>query len=112
MGFAQFLPSTWMAYKDRLAAMLGATPSPWNPRDAFLATAVYLADLGANKGGTENERIAAARYYAGGRWRSYLYSYGAKVIELASYYEGQLSILQKNAMLEPRGLSVLDLLAR
>jgi len=95
MGVAQFLPSTWMLYKDRIQKITGSYPSPWNPRDAFLATALYLADAGARDQTYASERIAAAKYYAGSRWRYYLYSYGARVMERVSYYAEQISILQK-----------------
>ena len=39
--------------------------NPWNPRDAFFASAVYLQKLGA----TKDECNAAASYYAGPGWR-------------------------------------------
>jgi peptidoglycan hydrolase CwlO-like protein len=93
MGIAQFLPSTWMLYKDRIAKITGGAPSPWNPRDAFIATALYLSDAGASKGGYTNERIAAAKYYAGSRWRYYLSSYGDRVMDRAKYYGEQIAVL-------------------
>ena len=40
--------------------------NPWNPRDAFFASAIYLQKLGA----TKDECNAAASYYAGPGWRS------------------------------------------
>ncbi|MEW5805327.1 MAG: lytic murein transglycosylase [Patescibacteria group bacterium] len=95
MGIAQFIPSTWMIYKDRIQKITGTMPSPWNPRDAFLATSLYLSDAGASNANYTNERIAAAKYYAGGRWRYYLYSYGDRVMELARYYENQIQILKQ-----------------
>ena len=94
MGIAQFLPSTWLLYKNRIQAITGSVPSPWNPRDAFIATALYLRDAGASKGGYTDERIAAAKYYAGSRWRYYLGTYGDRVMDRAKYYEGQISILR------------------
>lgn len=97
MGIAQFLPSTWMIYKRRIQAITGTVPSPWNPRDAFVATSLYLSDAGAGKGDYTNERIAAARYYAGNRWRYYLRSYGDRVLELARQYENQINILKRSA---------------
>lgn len=48
MGPAQFLPSTWLGYKDRVAAITGRSPAnPWNITDAFVAAALYLTDKGA-----------------------------------------------------------------
>lgn len=40
--------------------------NPWNPRDAFFVSGVYLTELGALK----NECTAARRYYAGSNWQS------------------------------------------
>ncbi|HCI05188.1 MAG: Peptidoglycan DL-endopeptidase CwlO [Parcubacteria group bacterium GW2011_GWC1_45_9] len=95
MGISQFIPSTWMLYKSRIQKITGSLPSPWNPRDAFLATALYLADAGAANASYSKERIAAAKYYAGSRWSLYLRSYGDKVMKLASYYEDQIKILKQ-----------------
>jgi len=97
MGIAQFLPSTWILYKDRIKAIVGRTPSPWNPQDAFIASALYLADAGATAKTYAAERQAAAKYYAGRRWRYYLYSYGSHVMELASGYQSQIEILKRTA---------------
>lgn len=69
MGPSQFIPSTWNMYKSRIASALGkSVPNPWEPRDAFMASAIYLADLGASEGGYTAERRAALKYYAGGNW--------------------------------------------
>ncbi len=66
MGPAQFIPSTWMLYNTRLKASLGTSaPDPWNPEHAFMASATYLADLGANAKTFTAERTAACRYYSG-----------------------------------------------
>lgn len=66
MGPAQFIPSTWQLLKNRIALMLGInTPDPWYARDAFMASAIYLTDLGAVKDSYTGERNAACRYYSG-----------------------------------------------
>lgn len=68
MGPSQFIPSTWELFKDRLGTSLGLNGNninPWNPEHAILATAVYMADLGASSGGYTAERNAACRYYSG-----------------------------------------------
>ncbi len=86
MGPSQFIPSTWKGYKTRIADALGKTvPNPWDPKDAFMASAIYLKDLGAATGGFSAEREAALRYYAGGNW--YLAKnafYGRQVMEKAT----------------------------
>lgn len=66
MGPAQFIPSTWNLFKDRIAKVVGkAIPSPWEARDAFAASSIYLGDLGAISGSYTAERNAACRYYSG-----------------------------------------------
>ena len=69
MGPSQFIPSTWLAFQPQLAPLLGVTmPNPWNPKDAFMASSLYLAQLGADTQSYSDEREAALRYYAGGAW--------------------------------------------
>lgn len=66
MGPAQFIPSTWMIFKDRIAKMIGVDmANPWRAKDAFMASAIYLTDLGAVAGSFTGERNAACRYYSG-----------------------------------------------
>lgn len=66
MGPAQFIPSTWQLLKARIANLLGIkTPDPWYAKDAFMASAIYLTDLGAVKDSYTGERNAACRYYSG-----------------------------------------------
>ncbi len=83
MGPAQFIPSTWSSYISRLSATLGAHPDPWNPRHAFIASATFLADLGAAKRGYSAEHEAAARYYAGGNWNTLGQGYANSVLNHA-----------------------------
>ena len=68
MGPSQFIPSTWELFKGKLGSSLGIKAdnvNPWNPEHAILATAVYMADLGAGSGGYTAEKNAACRYYSG-----------------------------------------------
>ena len=70
MGPSQFIPSTWASYEKRIASAAGVSiPDPWIPHDAFFASGLYLADLGADAGGYSAESTAAAKYYAGSNWR-------------------------------------------
>ncbi len=99
MGPAQFIPSTWILYKDRIGEITGSRPpNPWNPRDAFFASATLLKDNGANKGTRADERLAALRYLAG--WKNatkpaYAF-YGNEVMDLADKYQQQIDILKGN----------------
>ncbi len=67
MGPAQFIASTWMLFKDRVAKAIGVnTPNPWNPEHAFVASSFYLTDLGAANGSYTGEIRAACKYYGSG----------------------------------------------
>jgi peptidoglycan hydrolase CwlO-like protein len=66
MGPSQFIPATWDQYDERVEKAVGVkVANPWNPRHAFVASALYLADLGAAKRTFEAEREAACKYYSG-----------------------------------------------
>ncbi|MDP3882850.1 MAG: hypothetical protein Q8Q48_02225 [Candidatus Staskawiczbacteria bacterium] len=65
MGPAQFIPSTWMLFQDRLTSVLGKAPDPWAIKDSFTASAMYLSDLGASAQTYSKESNAASRYYGG-----------------------------------------------
>lgn len=91
MGPAQFIPTTWVLFKDRVANLTGrGMASPWNVEDAFTAAALYLADAGATSQQKTGE-IAAARTYISGRpscppvgaARTACISYANRVYELS-----------------------------
>lgn len=66
MGPSQFIPSTWQLIENRIAKALNiAHADPWNPRDAIMASGIYLSDLGASGQTYTTERTAACRYYSG-----------------------------------------------
>lgn len=86
MGPAQFIPSTWMMLRNRVAGNLGiATVDPWTPRDAFMAAGVYLGDIGASGGTRSAERDAACRYFSGSKCSKSTWAagYGDSVIAKA-----------------------------
>ena len=65
MGPAQFIPSTWNLYANRLKSFLGRDGNPWSIQDAFAAAGLYLSDLGAGGKTMATEKSAASRYYGG-----------------------------------------------
>ena len=88
MGPAQFIASTWMGLATRVASALGFSgmANPWNPQHAFMASAIYLSDLGASNNGYTAESNAACRYYSGSSCSksSLIKSYGTSVMALAN----------------------------
>ena len=96
MGPAQFIPSTWELFKERVSAATGSgVANPWKPLDAFMASAMYLSDLGGastNAVSTTAQKNAACRYYSGqacGRVSGST-SYGNNILFMA--YSGSNSI--------------------
>lgn len=66
MGPAQFIPTTWTIFEGRLKKLLGYDASPWTPKDAFMASSMYLTDLGAVGTSVAAQHKAACRYYGTG----------------------------------------------
>ncbi len=93
MGPGQFIASTWMLFKERIARAIGVSiPNPWNPEHAFIASAMYLTDLGAYAGSYTGEKKAACKYYGTGGASC---SYGNQVMALAnSIQRDQIDPLQ------------------
>ncbi len=97
MGPAQFIPSTWVLYQARIAKAAGHPGSPANPYDnldAFTATAIYMADLGASAQTPQAERTAALKYFAGGNYTNPAYSfYGDGVMGFADQFQQDIETL-------------------
>lgn len=95
MGPAQFMPTTWQLYDDKIASITGHNPpSPWDPKDAFVAAALLLKDNGATAGNSNSERTAALKYLAGSYWKKSAYAfYGDDVMDLAAKYQGMIDVL-------------------
>lgn len=87
MGPAQVMPQTWEGIEGRVSSLLGkAAANPYELTDAFVATAVFLADRGAaNPAG---EYKAVGQYIAGPNWELFPW-YSDRVFEVAKEYEKQ-----------------------
>ncbi len=91
MGPAQFIPSTWIGYKDQVAQITGKPADPWDIRDAFLASALKLAAGGATS--QDGEWAAAMRYFSGGTNTKYRF-YGDNVVATAAQYQSDIDQLK------------------
>jgi membrane-bound lytic murein transglycosylase B len=96
MGPAQFIPSTWQIFAARVAKANGVgVANPWNASDAFTASAMYLADLGATAQTASAERNAACRYYSGRACGSSGNTfYGDQVMARALKLQGDIDLIQ------------------
>jgi len=97
MGPAQIMPATWLAYKSKISEITGNDPpSPWNVKDAFVASALYLVNKGAAEKTGETEWKAAMMYLAGANWqKASLRFYGDQVMDIAEQFQEQINMLEK-----------------
>lgn len=90
-------PWQYVSSKDRVRKLLnGSSPSnPWNARDAIMATAMLMADNGADAQTQKAEWLAAMRYFAGwsGASNPAYYFYGDAVMEFASAFQKDIDQL-------------------
>ncbi|MEX1997634.1 MAG: hypothetical protein WEA04_03085 [Candidatus Andersenbacteria bacterium] len=85
MGPGQFMPATWEVIEARVGQLMNkAQPNPYELTDAFVATAIFLADRGATSPAGEYE--AVNRYLAGPNWQRFTW-YGDRVMAVAKEYE-------------------------
>ncbi len=92
MGPAQFIPSTWGGYKSRLKTVLGHDADPWNPKDAFIASAMLLTDKGAVGNVPSLQHIAACKYYGTGGATC---GYSNSVMKLKIGIQANIDLLQE-----------------
>jgi hypothetical protein len=95
MGPAQFIPSTWMIFENRIEKALGVKQAdPWRAKDAFTASGMYLGDLGASAGTYSSELKAACKYYGSGGATC---AYGTQVMaKVANIQENMIDVLEGN----------------
>jgi len=96
MGPSQFIASTWKIYESRITAATGnGVANPWDAEDAVMATALYMADLGAGAQTYSAERKAAGKYYAGSNWQtSGALRYAESVLSYAEQYQENIDFLK------------------
>jgi peptidoglycan hydrolase CwlO-like protein len=90
MGPAQFIPTTWTLFETRLKNLLGHDASPWVPKDAFMASSMYLTDLGAIGTSASAQHKAACRYYGTGGTTC---SYSNSVMKLKTNIQANIDLL-------------------
>jgi membrane-bound lytic murein transglycosylase B len=90
MGPAQFIPSTWKLFADRLQSILGYGANPWSPQDAFMASGMYLTDLGAVGTSASAQNKAACKYYGSGGSTC---SYSRSVMKLKAQIQANIDLL-------------------
>ncbi len=92
MGPAQFIPSTWIGYAEKVAQLVGRSiANPWNIEDAFMAAAVKLANAGATAK-TRTAEIAASKSYYSGKSSCRT----AQCNSYASTVQNKAAIIQQN----------------
>jgi membrane-bound lytic murein transglycosylase B len=90
MGPAQFIPSTWKGFASRLKDILGYAANPWSPRDSFMASGMYLSDLGAIGNSASAQNRAACSYYG---TKGSSCSYSRSVQKLKSSIQANIDLL-------------------
>jgi len=96
MGPAQFIPSTWSSYRERIKAITGKPSNPWDIRDSFLAAGLYLGDSGAKSQTYNGEWRAAMIYFSGSTNVKYRF-YGDQVMAKASGFDKDIALLNQYA---------------
>jgi len=91
MGPGQFIASTWKIYDNKVEAITGRVADPWDIRDAFLATALYLKDSGGDK--KSGEFKATMNYFSGSSWTKWEEFYGNSVLSIAAQYEKDIATI-------------------
>jgi hypothetical protein len=88
MGIPQFMPTTWMEYKDEISEIVGTeNPDPWNVRHGVLAMALKVADV---PGVTEHSEVAerrASKMYLSGSTSGRYEWYASQIQYWANNYE-------------------------
>ncbi len=99
MGPSQFIPSTWQLLEPDIARYTNkSVPDPFNAQDAFMASAIYLSNLGASGGSATAERNAACKYYSGKSCTTNSFNgfYGNDVMTIAAGIQSNINLIESN----------------
>ncbi len=94
MGPADFIPSTWIRYKNQLESITGKPADPWDISDAFLASGLYLSDSGAASKTRDGEWNAAMIYFSESANSPYTW-YADGVLKIADKLETDIKTIEK-----------------
>jgi peptidoglycan hydrolase CwlO-like protein len=91
MGPAQFMPSTWMGYRDKVTSLTSkAAANPWDIRDSLVAMGIKMASVdGVTSGDRKAWAKAAGMYLAGANWERYSW-YSDRVLFYADGFKKML----------------------
>ncbi|MFA5871687.1 MAG: hypothetical protein WC858_03090 [Parcubacteria group bacterium] len=91
MGPAQFMPSTWMGYRDKVMNLTGkTTANPWDIKDSLVAMGIKLAGVNGVTGSDRKAWAkAAGMYLAGANWERYSW-YSDRVLFYADGFKKML----------------------
>ena len=94
MGPAQFIPTTWTGIANKVAIIFNISNlDPWEPKDAFMASAVFLSELGASGNSYSAQIKAACKYYGTGGATC---AYGRSVMGKISGIQDKIDIVSEN----------------
>jgi len=96
MGPADFIPSTWMKYKNKIEKITEKPADPWNIKDAFLAAGLYLSDSGAKLRTQKGEWNAAMIYFSGAINSPYTW-YADGALAIAEEIQNNVEIIEKES---------------
>jgi beta-N-acetylhexosaminidase len=94
MGVADFIPFTWIKYKDRIKNITGRPADPWNIKDSFLAAGLYLSESGAASKTKQGEWNAAMIYFSGSTKSGYNW-YADDALALADKIQIDIEAIEK-----------------
>ncbi|MDD3292578.1 MAG: glycoside hydrolase family 3 N-terminal domain-containing protein [Candidatus Pacebacteria bacterium] len=95
MGVADFIPSTWARYEDRVKNIIGRPANPWNIRDSFLVAGLYLSESGASLRTRQGEWNAAMIYFSGSTKSGYNW-YANDALAIADEIRSKIKTIENN----------------